>query len=210
MYSQTFRPAAGGGTNIYEWFLQSSRATLPVVLKNFTARFADGNVYLQWTTTSEIDNASFTIERAGADNHFMPLATIPGSGNTSLDKNYYYTDEKPLTQLSYYRLVQTDLNGNKKYSEIRKVINRSGNQPLITPASNPFVNDLTVFVAVSRSQRVIVYLTDLNGRKVAGIDGHYNSGITGIILSAAHLPKGMYLLKASGESISETYKIIKQ
>lgn len=210
MYSQTFRPAAGGGTNIYEWFLQNSRSTLPVVLKNFSARFTDGKVLLEWTTTSETDNASFTIERAGSDNHFTPLATIPGSGTTSLDKTYHFTDDKPLAQLSYYRLIQTDLNGNKKYSEIRKVINRSGNQPLITPASNPFINDLTVFVTVSRAQKVAVYLTDLNGRKVAGIDSHYNTGTTGIILSAAHLPKGMYLLKASAESISETYKIIKQ
>jgi predicted esterase len=210
MYSQTFRPAAGGGTNIYEWFLQSSRAALPVVLKNFSARFAEGKVYLQWTTTSETDNASFTIERAGNDNHFIPLATIPGGGNTSLDKTYQYTDEKPLTQLSYYRLVQTDFNGNKKYSEIRKVVNRFGNQPLIAPASNPFVNDLTVFVTVSRSQKVTIYLTDLNGRKLAAVDGLYTPGTTGIVLPAAHLPQGMYLLKASGESISETYKIIKQ
>jgi len=208
MYSPNFTPA--GGPNLYNWFVQYSRATLPIVLKNFSARLSEGKVFLQWTTTSEINNASFTVERAGDDNRYLPLAILPGSGNSSLEKNYSYTDEKPLTQMSYYRLVQTDLNGNKTYSPIRTVVNRTGNQPLIMTASNPFVNDLTVYITVSRSQKVTVSLTDMEGRKVAGAESVYNPGTTGVVLSAAHLPRGIYLLKASGESISETHKIIKQ
>ena len=207
MYSQTFQPA---GPNIYEWFLQFSRATLPVLLKEFTARITDGKVYLRWITTSETGNASYAIERAGNDGRFSALATIPGSGNSGLDKTYNYIDEKPLPQLSYYRLVQTDLDGSKQYFQTRKVINREGNKRLVILTSNPFANDLSAFINVDKTQKVTIWITDMNGKKVAGREGMYTQGTTEINIPAAQLPKGIYLLRASGEIKSETYKIIKQ
>jgi hypothetical protein len=208
MYAPTFTPS--GGPNIAQWLAQFSRSTLPVRLKNFTARFAGDKVYLQWITTSETDNASFTIERAGSDGQYKPLATLAGNGNAGAEKQYNYTDERPLSQISYYRLVQTDLDGDKQYLGIRKVLNRQASKRMVILTANPFVNDLSAFINVDKTQKVVVQITDMSGRKVAGMNGIYTQGTTEITLAAAHLPKGMYFLRAAGEFITETYKIIKQ
>ncbi|WP_315819548.1 T9SS type A sorting domain-containing protein [Paraflavitalea speifideaquila] len=208
LYSPLFTPA--GGPNLYQWLLQHSRSTLPVRLKNFSARLTAGKVLLQWTTTSETENASFIIERAGSDGRFMPLATRKGSGNSGIDKQYDYSDEKPLPQLSYYRLVQADIDGDKQYLGTKTIANRQGLRQLIIPASNPFTNNIVAYINVEITQKVIVEVTDMSGRKIAGLSGIYASGATEINLPATQLPKGMYYLKARSGSTTETYKIVKQ
>lgn len=208
MYNTAFTPS--GGPNLAEWFVQYSLSTLPVRLKNFTARLTDGKVHLQWTTTSETENASFTIERAGSDNRFTTLTTLPGSGNTGAEKRYQYIDERPLTQLSYYRLVQTDLDGDKQYLGTKAIMNKQGSRQLIILGGNPFVNNMVAFINIDKTQKVEIQLTDMSGRKVAGINSVYAPGTTEVSIPAAHLPKGIYFLRAAGEFITETYKIIKQ
>lgn len=208
MYASTFTPS--GGPNLAEWFVQYSLSTLPVRLKNFTARLTDGKVYLQWTTMSETENASFTIERAGSDNRFTTLTTLPGSGNSGAEKRYQYTDERPLTQLSYYRLVQTDLDGDKQYLGTKSIMNKQGSRQLIILGGNPFANNLTAFINIDKTQKVEIQLTDMSGRKVAGVNSVYAPGTTEVNIPATHLPKGIYFLRAAGEFITETYKIIKQ
>lgn len=208
MYSAEFTPS--GGPNLAEWFIQYSLSTLPVRLKNFTARLTDGKVHLRWTTTSESDNATFTIERAGADARFTPLVTLPGSGNAGAEKQYQYIDERPLAQLSYYRLVQTDIDGDRQYLATKTILNKQGSRQLIMLAGNPFAGNLTAFINIDKTQKVEIQVTDMSGRKVAGINSIYAPGTTEVSIPATHLPKGIYFLRAAGEFITETHKIVKQ
>lgn len=211
LYHPGFRPPTGSGANLYEWVLSNSLEILPVKLKQFSVRYANEKMYLQWITASETDNASFIIERAGQDGRFTTLATIPGKGTSDLENTYTFTDEKPLTQISYYRLVQVDLDGDKQYLGTKKMLNPHKNKDrLVILTSNPFINDLSLFINPDKAQKISCRVTDLNGRKVAGIDGVYQQGTTEINLSTAHLPKGIYLLTAIGELRTESYKIVKQ
>lgn len=211
LYYPGFRPPNGSGANLYEWFLSNSLEVLPVRLKQFSARYANEKIHLQWITASENNNASFIIERAGRDGRFTTLATIPGKGTSNLENLYTFTDEQPLPQISYYRLVQVDLDGDKQYLGTKKMLNPQKNKErLIILTSNPFINDLSFFVNTDKTQKVSYRVTDLSGRKVAGIDGVYQQGTTEINLPTAHLPKGIYLLTAIGELRTESYKIVKQ
>lgn len=208
LYNPTYTP--DGGPNLATWSLQYSRAALPVRLKDFTARLTDGKVYLQWATLSETDNAHFTIERAGADGRYTTVTTIPAKGNGSLERTYNYVDERPLSQLSHYRLVQTDIDGDKEYLATRSVVNRQGVRQLVILGANPFQGDVSAYINVDKPQKVMIELTDMSGKKLASNNALYTQGVTEVTLPAAHLPRGVYLLKAAGESLKETYKIVKQ
>ncbi len=105
---------------MYQWFIQQQNAVLPVRLKSFTTTLINGKVELEWITSDEKNNASFTIERAGEDQNFVAIATIPGAGNNTGDKKYSYTDLNPLPDLSFYRLLQTDIDGKKKIFRSKK------------------------------------------------------------------------------------------
>lgn len=195
--------------NIYQWFAQSQSAVLPVTLKDFTARLSNGKVELKWITTDEKDNASFTIERAGDDQKFSAIANIPGAINNIGEKTYTYTDASPLVDLSFYRLVQTDLDGTKTYFDIRRILNQTGIKSSVVVSPNPFTSDLSAFLTVDRPQKVSISLTDMNGRIIKTSVRIYSPGSTEIKIGSGDLVKGVYLLKVSGENFSSSKKVIK-
>jgi hypothetical protein len=210
-HSPNFNPTSAPGADVYEWFLQfQSASSLPVTMKSFTARLSNGKVYLRWVTSSEQDNAGFVIERAGANGAYANLTQIGGGGSTAGDKVYEYVDESPLTNLSFYRLKQQDLNGRFKHFEVRKVMNKSRYKSMILITPNPFTSDPSAFVTIDKRQRISVLLTDMSGRTLSTVNGTYEEGTTELSLPMGNLPRGVYFVKVKGENITETHKIIKQ
>lgn len=210
-HAQDFVPTSGPGPNLYEWLLQYQKeSALPIVLKSFTARLSDGKVYLRWVTTAEQDNASFTIERSNGNGAWTAIGTLPGSGTTSSERIYDYVDENPLTNLSFYRIKQTDVNGRERYYDARKIMNKGRFKNMVIVTPNPFSSDPSAFINVDKKQRVSIWLTDMSGRVLSTVNGTFEEGTTELSLPANSLPRGVYFIKVKGANISETHKIIKQ
>ena len=76
---------------------------------------------LNWSTASETNNDFFTIERSINGKDFKQVATLPGAGNSNTQLDYSTFDPKPYNSISYYRLKQTDFNGDFSYSDIFSV-----------------------------------------------------------------------------------------
>ena len=201
------------GKNIWEWmvqFTQTNAALLPVALKNFTARLNNGKVHLKWTTSAEANSSNFIIEKAGGNQQFTQIATLPAAGNSSTEKNYEWIDNQPYKNLNLYRLVQTDANGKKHHFDIKKILNASDKMRLITVSPNPFVAEVSAFINIDKSQKIVASITDINGRKLKSVNSIYPEGTSEINLKAIDLPKGIYFFKIEGENFTETQKIIKQ
>lgn len=197
--------------NIYEWNLLNARTTvLPVKLKDFSLKAVNGKVQLKWTTSSEEDNLQFTIERAGADQRFQKISVIPGKGTTNLEQVYEFTDNQPLENLNYYRLVQKDIDGHEKIFDAKRIMMRRDGKSLVTVSSNPFTTELSAFVTVQHAQQVRLSISDMSGKVWANINGRYTSGSSEVNLPVGNLPKGVYLLKATGDGLSSVVKIIKR
>jgi Secretion system C-terminal sorting domain len=211
IYNQSFKQTINSrNVNIYEWAVQYSRnAALPVALEDYTVNLRDEKVQVQWTTSSEINNARFNIERSADGRQFTEIATVPAVGNTT-GKTYQWIDDRPLTNLSYYRLSQTDLDGRKEYFAVKKVMNRSLSDRTLIVAPNPFTTELTAFINVAQAQQVTISLTDINGRILKTVYGKYAQGAAEININTNDLSKGVYLLKIKGEDFMQTQKVIKQ
>jgi biopolymer transport protein ExbB len=94
---------------------------LPVELSFFGANVDGQAIELNWTTLSELNNNYFTIERSSDGYSWDSLASVDGAG-TSVEKlNYYYVDHWPYGGQSYYRLRQTDYDGQMTYSNVVSV-----------------------------------------------------------------------------------------
>jgi len=196
--------------NMYEWFIRQTNVPLPVKLKSFSARLVNDRVEVQWVTTDEQNNELFTIERAGPDQKFAPIGTVPGAINHTGEKTYGFVDDNPLPELSFYRLKQTDIDGKFTYFDIRKVLNPRNKQFSVIVSPNPFVSDLSVFVSVQSPQRVTISLTDMTGKVLRSTTHSYSHGGAELKISAAGLPSGIYFLKAAGESFHLTQKVVKK
>lgn len=97
---------------------------LPVDLISFEGKNTiEGNI-LSWQTTSETNNAGFSIERSVNGKFFEEIGFVEGSGDANQLKNYSFTDTSP-AETTYYRLKQTDFDQTFAYSKIIVVKNEN-------------------------------------------------------------------------------------
>jgi hypothetical protein len=110
------RTGASGWSN---WgFGGGNTNPLPIQLLSFTANAIGESVMLNWITASEINNSYFTIERSINAQTFDEILRVDGAGNSNVVRNYRDYDLKPKPGINYYRLKQTDFNGDFSYSDI--------------------------------------------------------------------------------------------
>ncbi len=88
---------------------------LPITLTAFDATAERGKVYLNWTTASEQNNDYFTIEHSADGKNWNDVTEVPAVGNSTLTQHYQTLHETPIYGINYYRLKQTDFNGEFEY-----------------------------------------------------------------------------------------------
>jgi len=120
---------ASGGGNV-----------LPIELVSFTAKPFDGDVALNWITSTEKNNDYFVVERSQDGLVFEKVFTMKSAndGNSVKKQNYDGIDPDPFSGVSYYRLKQVDKSGKYSYAPIVSVIMNGNAAIQIYP--NP-VND---------------------------------------------------------------------
>lgn len=142
---------------------------LPVVLLYFNSTLQNNkNVLVTWGTSMEINSRHFEIERSEDGNLFTTVATIPGSGTTSLPHNYSITDEVTLviSPVVYYRLKQVDLNGRQTFSQINVVRLKKDLRPLVI-SPNPFTDQLKITFEWSQDEAAAIKLIDVAGKVIS-------------------------------------------
>lgn len=146
-----------GYSGFSQFAIVRSGDDLPIELLSFTGKLNGKVVDLFWATESEINNDYFTIERSQDGVNFEVVGTVDGAGNSSSVIHYTLTDKEPLNGLSYYRLKQTDFNGEFAYSHLVPIKVVESNEHFeIYP--NPVVDDLSVIFskisAVSKELKI--------------------------------------------------------
>jgi hypothetical protein len=95
---------------------------LPIELTHFTASVINNKeVKLEWSTESEINNDFFSVQRSKDGITWEEIEQVPGNLNSNSLVEYTTTDPHPYPGNSYYRLAQTDINGDIHYSNISSI-----------------------------------------------------------------------------------------
>ncbi len=104
---------SNGGSNYMASFTVN---VLPVDLTSFTAKTENNTVNLAWTTALEINNDYFQIERKTAAEDWTAIGKVNGNGNSDTENRYAFADKNPANGVNFYRLKQTDYDGQYEYS----------------------------------------------------------------------------------------------
>ncbi|HBG69377.1 MAG: hypothetical protein A2W93_15620 [Bacteroidetes bacterium GWF2_43_63] len=88
---------------------------LPIGLAYFSVSCSGDLVKLDWATMTEYNNAFFTIEAAAESGEFEAIASVPGAGNSNEMLGYSIDIS---SGAKYFRLKQTDFDGQFTYSDI--------------------------------------------------------------------------------------------
>jgi hypothetical protein len=163
---------------------------LPIELISFNTQALTHKIELSWVTVSEKDNAYFNIERSGDGVNFTSIFKTDGAGNSSQIINYSAIDETPLNGISYYRLKQTDYDGEASYSDIKSVEFNLMDKLTMNIYPNPF-SGKTTFSASSTLKQAVLTIYNLDGKKVKQIENI--SGQT-CILDCENLSNGLYFI----------------
>lgn len=101
-----------GLTTICPYWNESS--LLPVTLTLFTATPTNNGILLRWTTVSESNSDYFILEKSKDLITFAEVSRIKSAIYSTTRIDYEFFDKIPYDGISYYRLIQVDLNGDRQ------------------------------------------------------------------------------------------------
>jgi Repeat of unknown function (DUF5650)/Secretion system C-terminal sorting domain len=103
-------------TGFSGFFVKTISSILPVQWLNVTARLNNQQQsIINWQVQEEYTK-TYQLEKSTDGIHFISIAITDSKGNGK--NNYSYLDADAIQQKTFYRIVQTDNNGKKNYSEI--------------------------------------------------------------------------------------------
>lgn len=208
-FSGQFNPTSQSTTvsnvNTYgAWTLSQQSSPLPVELLFFNAKAISNNeVKCTWSTASEKDNDFYTVERSKDGYHFEAAGIVDGNGTTNDMSEYTFNDMNPYSGVSYYRLKQTDFNGDYTNSKVVAVnINEAGISMQVYP--NPAADFIQIVTESSSAAELT--LTDPAGKVVKKI--HHDQFTT---IDISDLAAGIYFLVAASDDgkVNNTFRIKK-
>lgn len=165
-------------------------AVLPVTFKELELKEVEQSaVRVGWSTSEEVRNDYFEVERSADARNFKALGKVKGKGDTSIEQHYDFLDTAPLAGTAYYRIRQVDTDGTVSFSSM-KSITRAGNEAAIV-----FPNPARERVVLKNIQPgAIILIRDSAGRTVK------RTTATGKQMEVATnaLPLGSYVLTVTG------------
>jgi hypothetical protein len=199
--------AAAGEKTYYFDDMVFGADPLPVKLLSFNAEKANQAVQLSWTTTNEVNNKEFGVQRSETGEKWNDIAVVKGQGTSNGVHTYSAEDKMPLPGVSYYRLRQTDLDGASVYSKV-KVIDFSGiAMDAVKVYPNPAKGRLNV-IANTFDGKVGYTIVGVDGRQVGS--GMLQNTISATGINISNLKAGMYILKLQNNEKIKTVKFVVQ
>jgi len=182
--------------------LCSNCLTLPIELVDFRASQLNSSVELYWETASEQNNDYFTVEKSEDGKNWDFVAKVDGMGTTNTLHSYQTTDFRPYSDISYYRLKQTDINGAFNYSKIILVNETPDGNELIFP--QPSKDKFTLQTSIIYQE---ISLWNALGKQV---NIPYTQSAGAIIFDSSKLSEGVYFLHLRNENSVLSKKVIIQ
>lgn len=174
---------------------------LPVELASFNSLVVKNEVILDWSTVSEINNASFEVERTPAlSNNFSKIGSIQGNG-TSNEMNHYKFSDKNLQAGKYkYRLKQIDFNGNYEYINLSNevIVGVPAKYDLSQNYPNPFNPVTKINFEIPVDSKVTLKIFDISGREVATLVNELRpAGYYTVSFDANNFASGIYFYRVT-------------
>jgi hypothetical protein len=193
------------------WYIGTDNfatSPLPITLLSFNANPVGNVVDLSWSTASEINNASFTVQRTADGENFDDVVTLPGAGNSNQTLNYTSVDEQPLAGYSYYRLKQTDFDGNFTYSNLEPVYFGAPSSISIFP--NPVHETFTLDINTQVSTNMEVKILNVLGETISDCTINPVAGNSKYPVNVSNLSNGLYFIRCNTPEKTFTSKFVKQ
>jgi hypothetical protein len=192
----------------------SSINPLPVELTSFAAVVNGRNVELNWSTSTELNNSGFDVERKSVSStDWTKIGFVEGNGTTNQPVSYSFADRNVVSGKYNYRLKQIDFNGNFQYyvlgneviAGVPEAYSLSQNYP------NPFNPTTSIDFDVPSDGVVSLKVFDMTGKEVAEVVNEFKpAGYYTVSFNASALSSGIYFYKLTAQSNGSTFSAVKK
>lgn len=175
-----------------EYTVTDEDGPLPVVLTSFTGKAVEKGASLVWSTSQEVNNAGFVLERSLDGEVFDSITFVAGKGTTATASRYGYLDTQ-FSGKAFYRLVQRDLDGTREVFQtilVKADGNNTTGKGSLTIYPNP-ANDLIQLNLVADQVVDRTEVVDATGRVV-----NTNTGMPAAMTVKDFAP-GMYTVRCT-------------
>jgi len=171
----------------------SALNAVPVEWLAFDVSSGNNGIVLSWSTTSEINNKGFFVQRSIDGILFEDIGFVNSAESIQLINEYSYVDRTDLQNIIYYRLQQIDYDGTSDYSVIKSVqINEKTRTPLFYP--NPTATSIYIDYKAQNGEnmeQILVY--NKTGQIVKSLD-YKDISSSNMELDLESLSQGIYIL----------------
>lgn len=180
----------------------------PVKLTAFGVEALENRrVSVSWSTLEEINNDYFTVEHSSDGLHFEPAHTA-GANNGSALRRYEWIDPAPANGLNYYRLSQTDLDGQKTMLGL-KAVSMEGEARFSVFPNPASAANITLLIDWPAAFDGVMEITDADGRVLYNTNLSLESGRNRIEHPVGTLAPGAYWLRLRDGNTTQTRKFFK-
>jgi len=208
VHTHGFCTSTGGNNNGTSTFNSAfwdavGQGKIPVELTKFVSVIRKGDVILEWSTATELNNLGFEVQRSSKGNEFVTVGFVNGKGTVTEIQNYTFTDENMEVGSYSYRLKQVDYDGTFEYSNVveadvtaPKVFALEQNYP------NPFNPGTKIKFSLAADSKVTLTVFDVLGQDVANlIGGNLAAGSHEIDFNASNINSGVYFYRIDATGV---------
>ncbi len=188
----SFNLARGRAYNIADYVTVTLAIPLPIELLYFKGKSTSTGNLLEWSTSSEINNDYFTLEKSEDAVNYNEIGIIDGAGNSNSLLTYDFTDDNLNKSTNYYRLKQTDFDGKYTYSNIVVLNNYL--------SSNVYYNNSINQLEIGNIENSTISIYNTQGQLIKNINKHS--------ISPTYLKNGVYLITIKNENAVFSKKIV--
>ena len=198
----------GNFTGFSKFLLVSPTTVLPITLLNFEASILQKNAVLNWSTSQEIDNTGFSIERSTDGIIFKNIGWVAGNGTSNVINHYKFIDnELQAGTVYYYRLKQVDVNNRFSFSKIISLQYNGSFVDIATILPNP-IKDVLQIKLNKNWQNIEYSIYDASGRLIAQKMLVKSDNV--IIVNSDNWAKGSYQLVLMINGVKFSHQFLKQ
>ena len=168
---------------------------LPITLISFDVNLIEvHNVHITWSTLTEENNDFFTIEKSRDGINWDIIDIVQGKGFSNTLSKYETFDPQPYHGENYYRLKQTDFDGQYEYSNIKSITIEAypENPYIIYPNPTSDLLHIKPFYSQQLNFRIINSL---------GVDFTNSVYMRSSTIHTSSLPNGLYYLLIENQKI---------
>lgn len=186
---------------------------LPIELLSFTGHSEGEQNLLEWVTATELNNDYFTVERSVDGILYEEVGRTPGAGNSNMELSYMMYDPYPYYPLTYYRLKQTDYNGEYSYSPMISISNQNeGGVEFGGVYPNPSEGIFNVKMYSSGNYSITISIVDIYGHTVYTENRSLTMGEQTLMVDGHRWASGVYFIHiiSSNKQLNVMQKVIRK